>query len=68
MKDAPVESLVYGWLTAFFGAWTISEWAILIGIIATICGYWRESRYKKRMLELEEIRAGVRDKHGRLIE
>lgn len=67
LKDMPVESQVYGWLTAFFGALTISEWAVLIGIIVTVAGYWRESRYKKRMLELEEIKAGVRDLSGKLI-
>ncbi|OBX09592.1 hypothetical protein QV08_01245 [Gallibacterium salpingitidis] len=66
-KDMPVESQVYGWLTAFFGALTISEWAVLIGIIVTVAGYLRESRYKKRMLELEEIKAGVRDTSGKLI-
>ncbi|MDA3978603.1 HP1 family phage holin [Gallibacterium sp. AGMB14963] len=67
VKDMPIESQVYGWITAFFGALTISEWAVLIGIIATVAGYWRESRYKKRMLELEEIKAGVRDLSGKLI-
>lgn len=67
LKDMPIESQVYGWLTAFFGALTISEWAVLIGIIVTVAGYWRESRYKKRMLELEEIKAGVRDLSGKLI-
>ena len=72
MKDTiqsmPVESQVYGWITSLFGALTLSEWAVIIGIIVTVCGYWRESRYKKRMLELEEIRAGLRDKSGRVIE
>ncbi|QIM63893.1 hypothetical protein A1D29_06010 [Pasteurellaceae bacterium Orientalotternb1] len=67
IKDIPIESQLYAWLTSFFGAWTISEWAILIGVIVTVCGYVRESRYKKRMLELEEIRVGVRDKNGELI-
>lgn len=66
-KDMPLESQVWGWLTTIFGILTLSEWAILIGIIVTVCGYWRESRYKKRMIELEEIRAGVRDIHGNLI-
>lgn len=66
-KDMPIESQVLGWVTGFIGALTLSEWAILIGIIVTVCGYWRESRYKKRMLELEEIRAGIRDKNGNLI-
>lgn len=63
-KDMPIESQALGWVTGLFGALTLSEWAVLIGII---CGYWRESRYKKRMLELEEIRAGIRDKNGNLI-
>lgn len=66
-KDMPTESLTVGWLTGLIGYFTLSEWAILIGIIVTICGYRRESRYKKRMLELEEIRAGIRDKNGNLI-
>lgn len=66
-KDMPIESQAWGWVTALFGALTLSEWAVLIGIIVTVCGYWRESRYKKRMLELEEIRAGIRDKNGNLI-
>ncbi|MFZ7282475.1 HP1 family phage holin [Avibacterium avium] len=67
LKGIPLESQVYGWLTSFFGMLTLSEWAILIGIIVTVCGYWRESRFKKRMLELEEIRVGVRDKNGKVI-
>ncbi|MCW9717356.1 HP1 family phage holin [Avibacterium sp. 21-599] len=67
LKGIPLESQVYGWLTSFFGMLTLSEWAILIGIIVTVCGYWRESRFKKRMLELEEIRVGVRDKSGKVI-
>ena len=66
-KDMPVESQFWGWLTGLIGALTLSEWAVLIGIVVTVCGYIRESRYKKRMLELEEIRAGVRDKSGKLI-
>ncbi|HHF3902441.1 MAG: HP1 family phage holin [Aggregatibacter segnis] len=66
-KDMPIESQALGWVTGLFGALTLSEWAVLIGIIVTVCGYWRESRYKKRMLELEEIRAGIRDKNGNLI-
>lgn len=67
-KDMPIESQALGWVTGLFGALTLSEWAVLIGIIVTVCGYWRESRYKKRMLELEEIRAGVRDKNGEMIQ
>ncbi|MDG6880961.1 Uncharacterised protein [Phocoenobacter uteri] len=66
-KSIPVESQAYGWITTFFGILTLSEWAILIGIVVTICGYWRESRFKKRMIELEEIRVGIRDKNGKLI-
>ena len=66
-KDMPIESQALSWVTGLFGALTLSEWAVLIGIIVTVCGYWRESRYKKRMLELEEIRAGIRDKNGNLI-
>ena len=68
LKDMPIESQAYGWLTALFGAMTLSEWSILIGVLVTICGYIRESRYKERMLELEEIRAGVRDKNGEMIQ
>ncbi|OOF68301.1 HP1 family phage holin [Rodentibacter caecimuris] len=68
LKDIPIESQIYGWLTSFFGVLTLSEWAILIGIVVTICGYIRESRHKKRMIELEEIRIGIRDKKGKLIE
>ena len=67
-KDMPIESQALGWVTGLFGALTLSEWAVLIGIIVTVCGYWRESRYKKSMLELEEIRAGVRDKNGEMIQ
>ena len=67
-KDIPIESQVYGWFTSLFGMLTLSEWAILIGIIVTVCGYIRESRYKRRMTELEEIRVGIRDKKGNLIE
>lgn len=66
-KDMPLESQVVGWITGIIGYFTISEWAILIGMLVTVCGYLRESRYKKRMLELEEIRAGIRDKNGKLI-
>lgn len=65
-KDMPAESQILGWATSLFGALTLSEWAVLIGIIVMVCGYWRESRFKKRMLELEEIKAGVRDKNGKL--
>lgn len=68
LKDMPVESQIFGWITSIFGMFTLSEWAILIGIAVTVCGYIRESRYKKRMLELEEIHAGIRDKKGKLIE
>ena len=46
LKDMPVESQAYGWLTALFGALTLSEWSILIGVLVTICGYIRESRDK----------------------
>ncbi|MDP8078351.1 HP1 family phage holin [Phocoenobacter skyensis] len=67
IKSIPIESQICAWVTAFFGAFTLSEWAILIGIIVTILGFIRESRYKKRMIILEEIRAGLRDKKGRLI-
>ena len=45
LKDMPVESQAYGWITALFGAMTLSEWSILIGVLVTICGYIRESRY-----------------------
>ena len=66
-QEMPVESQVYGWFTSLFGMLTLSEWAILIGIAVTVCGYIRETRYKKRMIELEEIRVGLRDKKGNLI-
>ncbi|QLB23336.1 HP1 family phage holin [Phocoenobacter skyensis] len=67
VKDIPITSQLSAWATAIFGYFTLGEWAVLIGMIITVAGYFRESRYKKRMLYLEEIRTGVRDKHGRLI-
>lgn len=66
-QKMPVESQVSGWFTSLFGMLTLSEWAILIGIAVTVCGYIRETRYKNRMIELEEIRVGLRDKQGNLI-
>ncbi|HHE3685408.1 TPA: HP1 family phage holin [Pasteurella multocida] len=66
-KDIPIEPQAYGWITSFFGMLTLSEWAIIIGILVTVFGYIRESRYKKRLLEIEEIKAGIRDKDGKLI-
>ncbi len=65
-KDIPIESQAYGWITSFFGMLTLSEWAIIIGILVTVFGYIRESRYKKCLLEIEEIKAGIRDKDGNL--
>ncbi|MGF7454214.1 HP1 family phage holin [Pasteurella bettyae] len=67
LKDMPVESQAWGWITALFGMLTLTEWSIVIGIVITICNFYRESKYKKRMLELEEIRAGIRDKNGKVI-
>ena len=40
-KDMPVESQFWGWLTGLIGALTLSEWAVLIGIFVTVCGYIR---------------------------
>ncbi|MDH2923946.1 holin family HP1 protein [Nicoletella semolina] len=67
-KDIPLGSQVYGWITSIVGVLTLHEWAVIIGIVVTVCGYVRESRFKKRMTELEEIKAGVRDKKGKLLE
>ena len=67
LKDMPLSSQLLAWFTSFFGMLTLSEWAILIGIVVTILGFIRESCFKKRMIELEEIKVGVRDKHGELI-
>lgn len=53
MKEMPLESQAYGWATSFFGALTVSEWAVLVGIIVTIIGVVREYFYRKRLLDIE---------------
>lgn len=51
-------SYAFGWISMLFGSFTLNEWAVIIGMLATIFGffvtwYYKHLDYKLKKQEIE---------------
>lgn len=58
-KDTPLCSYIIGWMSLIFGSVTLNDWAIIIGMFATIFGLivtwlYRHLEYKLRKKQIEQ--------------
>lgn len=59
-KDTPLYPYIIGWISLIFGSLTLNDWAIIIGMFATIFGFivtwfYRHLEYKLRKKQAESL-------------
>lgn len=45
-NNTSLTSYLFGWLSMFFGSLTLNDWAVVVGMIATIFGFFVNWYYK----------------------
>lgn len=61
-KDHSISSYLFGWFAMLFGSLTLSEWTMVIGMLATILGLIITWYYKHLDFKLKERQVERREK------
>ena len=67
-NNTSLTTYLFGWLSMFFGSLTLNDWAVVIGMFATIFGfiitwYYKHQEFKLKKQSFESSKNGNQKKN-----